>query len=44
MHPEEENQTEHEVDHRFDSLATNVANTAGAPESQLRSLEPNLIQ
>jgi hypothetical protein len=35
MHSEEENQTEHEVDHRFDSLATNVADTARVPESQL---------
>jgi hypothetical protein len=34
MHSEEESQTEHEVDHWFDSLATNVADTAGVPESR----------
>jgi hypothetical protein len=35
MNSEEQNQTEHEVDHWFDSLATNLAVTAGVPESQL---------
>jgi hypothetical protein len=29
MNSEKENQTEHEVDHRFDSLAANLADTAG---------------
>jgi hypothetical protein len=35
-------QTEYEVDHRFDSLATNVANTAGVPECQpMRRFAPH---
>jgi hypothetical protein len=34
MHSEEKNQTEHEVDHRFDSLARNMADIAGVPGSQ----------
>src|SRR5580698_11229375 len=35
MYSEEKNQTKHEVDHRFDSLAKNVANTAGLPVDAL---------
>jgi hypothetical protein len=42
MHSEEKNQTEYEVDHWFDSLATNVADTAGMTESQTYAAIPDV--